>query len=144
MTAVLERYELKHPALSVIESDAQNAQYTAKLRELMDQNDLSEDDRKYLQLLAMHIENYERERFPIPAAEPHEVLAALIEMNNLRQKDLVPLLGPRSVVSELVSGTRPLSKTNIERLSRRFHVSPAVFFARQRSPQRRAARNRPK
>jgi antitoxin component HigA of HigAB toxin-antitoxin module len=32
------------------------------------------------------------------------------------------------VVSEIVNGKRVLSKTNIEKLSKRFRVSPAVFF----------------
>ena len=48
------------------------------------------------------------------------VLAELIEQNGLRQRDLVPLLGTESVVSEIVNGKRPLSKIHIEKLSRRF------------------------
>jgi hypothetical protein len=46
-------------------------------------------------------------------------------------RDLADILGGHeSVVSEIVHGKRPLSKTHIERLSRRFNVSPAVFFPR--------------
>jgi HTH-type transcriptional regulator/antitoxin HigA len=130
MNAILEKYELKHPALAVIESDTQNRLYTKKLLELMKQPQRSAEDRKYVRLLATLIEKYESERYPIPDARPEEVLAELIEQNGLRQRDLVPILGTESVVSELVNGKRPLSKANIEKLSQRFHVSPAVFFPR--------------
>jgi HTH-type transcriptional regulator/antitoxin HigA len=128
MTAVLEKYELKYPALAVIESDAQNRLYTAKLIELTKKSHRSAEERKYARLLAALIESYESKQYPIPDAKPEEVLAELIDQNNLRQKDLVPLLGPESVVSEIVNGKRALSAANIEKLSRKFHVSPAVFF----------------
>ena len=116
--------------MAVIESDTQNRLYTKKLLELMRQPQRSAEDRKYGRLLATLIEKCESERYPIPDAKPEEVLAELIEQNGLRQRDLVPMLGTESVVSELVNGKRPLSKANIEKLSQRFHVSPAVFFPR--------------
>jgi HTH-type transcriptional regulator / antitoxin HigA len=130
MSATLEKYELKYPAPAIIESEDQNDQYTAKLIELKKRGRLSAEDREYARLLAALIEKYEGEKFPIPDATPQEILVELIEQNGLRQRDLVPILGPESVVSEIVNGKRPLSKTNIEKLSRRFHVSPAVFFPR--------------
>lgn len=128
MSATLEKYELKYPAPAVIESDDQNEQYLAKLIELKKRGRLSAEDREYTRLLAILIEKYESDRFRIPDAAPQEILAELIEQNGLRQRDLVPILGPESVVSEIVNGKRPLSKTHIEKLSQRFHVSPAVFF----------------
>jgi HTH-type transcriptional regulator/antitoxin HigA len=57
-----------------------------------------------------------------------EVLVEWMEANNLKQKDLVPLLGSKSVVSEVLREKRELHKHHIERLSKRFRVSPAVFF----------------
>ena len=45
------------------------------------------------------------------------------------------MLGTESVVPELANGKRPLSKANTEKLSRRFHVSPAVFFPRMQAGQ---------
>ena len=52
----------------------------------------------------------------------------LMEANDLKQKDLAPLLGSESVVSEVLRGKRELNKHHIERLSKRFGVTPAVFF----------------
>jgi HTH-type transcriptional regulator/antitoxin HigA len=48
--------------------------------------------------------------------------------NNLKQKDLAPLFGSESIVSEILNRKRELNKSQIEKLSRRFNVSPAVFF----------------
>jgi HTH-type transcriptional regulator/antitoxin HigA len=48
--------------------------------------------------------------------------------NHLKQKDLAPLLGSESIVSEILSRKRELNKRHIERLSQRFKVSPALFF----------------
>lgn len=57
-----------------------------------------------------------------------EGLAELMAANNLKQKDLAPLLGTENIVSEVLNGKRELNKQHIAKLSRRFNVSPAVFF----------------
>jgi HTH-type transcriptional regulator/antitoxin HigA len=46
----------------------------------------------------------------------------------LKQRDIAAELGGESVVSEVLSGRRRLNASHIEQLSKRFHVSPAVFF----------------
>jgi HTH-type transcriptional regulator / antitoxin HigA len=122
------KHLLKHHAPRVIISDEQLDEYTNALIELEEQRHMSAEEREYARLLAALIEKYENQQYPIPAATPLEVLAELIEQNGLRQRDLVPLLGTESVVSEIVNGRRPLSKSHIEKLSKRFRVSPAVFF----------------
>jgi HTH-type transcriptional regulator/antitoxin HigA len=64
----------------------------------------------------------------VPKADPADVLRFLIEQNGLSQRDLVPELGAESTVSLVLTGKRKLTREHIERLSQRFHVSPAVFF----------------
>jgi HTH-type transcriptional regulator/antitoxin HigA len=56
------------------------------------------------------------------------VLRYLIDRHGLKQRDLAVELGGESVVSEVLSGKRRLNAAHIEELSKRFHVSPAVFF----------------
>ena len=46
---------------------------------------------------------------------------------NLKQADLVPAIGSKGHVSEILNGNRDLSKTHIQKLSEFFHVSPEVF-----------------
>ncbi len=115
-------------APKVITSDAQNERYIAALLELEKRDRLTAKEREFAELLTVLIEAYEDEYYPIRAASPVEVLVQLMEANNLKQKDLASLLGSESVVSEVLRGKRELNKHHIERLSKRFGVSPAVFF----------------
>ena len=86
------------------------------------------EEEKYARVLMALIEAYEEEHDPIPDASPVEVLRALMDANNLRQKDLASIFGSESIVSEVLHKKRELNKNQIEKLSKRFHVSPAVFF----------------
>ncbi|PYU71387.1 MAG: hypothetical protein DMG49_09430 [Acidobacteria bacterium] len=74
------------------------------------------------------IEAYEEEHYSIPDASPVEVVRTVMEANDLRQKDLVPIFGSESIVSEVSHKKRDLNRTHIEKLSKRFNVSPAVFL----------------
>ncbi|HXM95391.1 MAG TPA: helix-turn-helix domain-containing protein, partial [Candidatus Dormibacteraeota bacterium] len=60
--------------------------------------------------------------------KPLEVLHFLMDQHGLLQKDLADVFGTPSIVSEVLSGKRELNKDHIKRLSRRFHVSPELFF----------------
>jgi HTH-type transcriptional regulator/antitoxin HigA len=89
---------------------------------------LSTAEEKDAGLLTVLVEAYEEEHYPVRAVSPVEVLAELMAANNLKQKDLAPLLGSESIVSEVLHGKRELNKQHIEKLSQRFKVSPALFF----------------
>jgi HTH-type transcriptional regulator / antitoxin HigA len=57
-----------------------------------------------------------------------EALEDLMEANSLKQKDLVSIFGMPSIISEVLNGRRRLTTEPIRKLSRRFHVSPELFF----------------
>jgi len=81
-----------------------------------------------IELLTLLIERYEEEHYAIPDASAPDVLRFLLERHGLKQRDLAAEIGGESVVSEVLSGKRKLNASHIELLSKRFHVSPAVFF----------------
>jgi len=74
------------------------------------------------------IEDFEEKRYRLPRSTPLNVIRFLMEQHGLRQKDLAEAFGTPSIVSEVLSGKRDLSKDHIRRLSERFHVSPELFF----------------
>lgn len=115
-------------APKVITSDAQSERYIAALLELDRKNQLSAQEKHFAELLTLLVEAYEEKHYPVRESSPIAAVAELLSANNLRQKDLAPALGTESIVSEILSGKRELSKNHIERLSKRFNVSPAVFF----------------
>ena len=115
-------------APKVISSDAQNERYISALLEMERRSRLTAEEKNFMELLTLLVEAYEEKQYPIRSVTPVEVLTELMTANNLRQKDLAPMLGSESVVSEVLSGKRELNKRHIERLSRRFKVSPELFF----------------
>lgn len=112
----------------MITSEAQNERYIAALPTLGEKGRLKAKERGFAELLTLLIEAYEEECYPVRRASPVEVLQELLTANGLKQKDLASLLGSESLVSAVLSGKRELNRRHIERLSKRFHFSPAVFF----------------
>lgn len=128
MIAVPEKYALEVSSPTPITSERQHEIYLAVLDKLASLENPTSEEEKYAEVLVTLIEAYEKQHHSVPDASAAEVLRALMEASNLRQKDLVPFIGPESVVSEVLRGHRVLNRNHIERLSKRFQVSPEVFF----------------
>ena len=130
-TAVRSEYaSLLSTALpAVIRSEAENERYIAMLEQLDDKGGrLSAAERRMAELLTLLIEDFEEKNYALKAAGPVDVLKELILANDLKQKDLVDIFGTPSIVSEILHGKRKLTTEHIRKLSKRFHVSPEVFF----------------
>src|SRR3984893_15885185 len=128
MIEVPEKYTLGVSSPAPISYEQKQEQYRSVLDNLESRNNPTRDEEKYAAVLMTLIEAYEEEHHSIPDAPPVEILRTLMDANDLRQKDLVPIFGSESIVSEVLHKKRDLNKTHIEKLSKRFHVSPAVFF----------------
>ena len=128
MIAVSEKYALEVAAPAPIASERQHEEYLSVLDKLASKANPTGEEEKYAEILVTLIEAYEEENHSIPDASPIEVLRSLMDANDLRQKDLAPIFGSESIVSEVLHKKRALNKTHIEKLSKRFRVSPAVFF----------------
>ena len=130
-TAVRSEYAslLTSSLPSVIRSEAENERHIAMLEELERKGSrLSAAERRMAELLTLLIEDFEEKHYSLKAASPVDVLNELMLANNLKQKDLLDVFGAPSIVSEVLRGKRKLTTEHIRRLSRRFHVSPEVFF----------------
>lgn len=119
---------IKQGAPHVIHSDEELAEYTKALIELTAKADPTPEQEQAMELLTLLIERYESEHYPVPDADPVDVLRFLLDQNGLSQRDIAAELGSESTVSLVLSRKRRLNRDHIERLSRRFHVSPSVFF----------------
>lgn len=69
-----------------------------------------------LELLLLLVETYEDKVYPIDPPDPIAALRFRMEQDGLRPKDLIPYIGSKSKVSEVLSGRRPLSLTMIRKL----------------------------
>jgi HTH-type transcriptional regulator / antitoxin HigA len=114
---------------SVIHTEKQHEACLKTLEALLErERSLTPAERELTTLLTLLIEDFEEKHYSIPKAAPAEVLDFLMDQHGLRQKDLLDVFGSPSVVSEVLSGKRELSKEHIRRLSGRFHLSPEIFF----------------
>ena len=112
----------------VVHNETQNETYIQQLEQLTGKTVVSPAEKKLIQLLSVLVEEYENKHHPVPAAGPLDILRHLMEVHELRQKDLVDVFGAESTVSDVLKGKREITKDQVRRLSKRFHVSPAVFF----------------
>ena len=83
---------------------------------------------RFIETLTALIMQYEQDIEPDQERSPIGVLRYLMEERNMRQLDLVPLIGGKSYVSQIFSGHRPISKDSAAKLAELFHVAPHVFL----------------
>jgi HTH-type transcriptional regulator/antitoxin HigA len=110
--------------------------YKAALREieeLIDRNAKAgtpEGDR--LNILSLLVQDYEIKRIESYAPDPIEALKFRMEQMGLTARDLVPLIGNRSKVSEVLSRKRPLSLSMVRALHKGLGI-PAKSLIREQS-----------
>lgn len=70
-----------------------------------------------LEVLVTLVQAFEEEHYPIEAPDPIEAIKFRMEQQGLEDKDLVPFLGQRSRVTEVLSRQRGLSLAMIRKLN---------------------------
>jgi HTH-type transcriptional regulator / antitoxin HigA len=113
----------------LIVSDDENEKAIALAEELSHRPTRSPEEDALLELLIALIEKFEDENYPIPVADPLEVLKHLMEAKDLIQENLVGVIGSRGVVSEVMNGKRSISKAQAKALGEFFSVEPSLFIA---------------
>jgi HTH-type transcriptional regulator / antitoxin HigA len=122
-TTLLTQYRPK-----IITTEAENDTAIALAEELAHRDPKSLEEEALLELLITLIEKFENEHYPIPVSTPLEMLKHLIEARNLKQEDLVGIIGSRGVVSEVINGKRDISKAQAKSLAHYFNVDVALFI----------------
>jgi HTH-type transcriptional regulator / antitoxin HigA len=113
----------------VIHTEEENERCIAELESLLTKSDRTPEELQLAELLTLLIEDFEDKHYALPTASPLEIVRHLMDVNGLRQVDLKDVFGSTSVVSEVLNGKRDFSKAHIDRLSKRFHISPEIFFS---------------
>jgi HTH-type transcriptional regulator / antitoxin HigA len=109
----------------------------AEIDELMDaEPGTAEGDR--LDIMVTLVEAYEARHWEIDLPDPVEAIRVRMEDKNLRQVDLVPMIGSRGRVSEVLSRKRDLTLPMIRRLTKGLDLGADVLI--QEPPKRRSPR----
>ncbi len=114
---------------AAIETETENRRMIAIASRLMDKADLSPEEGRLLKLIATLCQEFEQKYYKAGAtATPEGILADLMVERGLKQADLLPVFGSRSVVSEVLSGKRGITKKQAKALAEFFHASPELFI----------------
>ncbi len=81
-----------------------------------------------LDVLAMLVESFERQHFPIADPDPIEFIGHVMESRGLTRKDLEAYIGPRRRVADILNRTRPLTLEMIRRLADGLRLSAEVLI----------------
>jgi len=113
----------------VIKTEEENERIVAELEKLDTRGrPLTPEEENLAELMTLLVRQFEESRYPLGHAEPLEALRILMEDRGLRQRDLIPLFGSSSVISDVLSGKRSISKAHARKLAESFHVPASLFI----------------
>lgn len=118
-----------------IKTKADHEAALATLHELLEADpDLGSPAADEADILATLIERYESEEYPSTPPSPIEAIRFRMDQLGLTQKDLAPIIGSASKVSEVLSGKRSLSLNMIRSLHKNLGIAAEVLIAKEASP----------
>ena len=120
----------------LIKTEADYEEAMERLHELMlanpDEGTLEADE---LELLVHLTGVYEDETVNIPPPSPIEAIKFRMEQQGLKQKDLVPYIGNKARVSEILSGKRELTMAMARTISRELEISAQTLLGVSHFPE---------
>jgi len=116
--------------VKAIDTEEEYNHMVAAVEQLMDKGEerLSPEESALLETMAILVQAYDDRHHPLPSVAPNEMLAYLMETSGRTAKDLLPVLGTRGRVSEVLSGKRSISKEQAKKLAAVFKVAVDLFI----------------
>jgi len=129
LTETIKVWPVVSKVISTIHTEEQYEKVVRLLDKLIDEVSQKEDPvvESLIDILGTLIKDYEDRNVPEPNGDAIGCLKFLMEEHSLKQSDLNEL-GSQGVISEILAGKRKLNIRQVTALSKRFHVSPAVFI----------------
>ena len=82
-----------------------------------------------LDILLILVRVYEEENHPVPPPTPIEAISFVMDQKGMKQADLVPYIGSRSKVSEILRGKRTLSLSMIRSLHTHLSIPAEILIS---------------
>jgi len=114
--------------LKIIKNEKEYDEALNRIDELMELNpELGTKESDELEILVLLVEKYEEINWNISTPDPIEAIKYRMEEMNLKQKDLVGVIGGKSRVSEILNKKKKLTVDMIRELERILHISASVL-----------------
>ena len=83
-----------------------------------------------LEILVTLVESYEERHYFIDAPDPISAIKFRMEQEDLKQKDLVPIIGDSAIVSKVLKGQRKLTVEMIKNLHEQLKIPFESLFGK--------------
>ncbi|MDR2621684.1 MAG: transcriptional regulator [Dysgonamonadaceae bacterium] len=115
--------------MSIVPIKTENDYKTAlKRMELLFDAPIDTPESDEADILGLLIDEYEKKHYPIEAPDPIEAIKIRMEEMQLKQKDLVFIIGSNSRVSDILNRKRKLTVEMIRNLNRQLNISPKILI----------------
>jgi HTH-type transcriptional regulator/antitoxin HigA len=111
----------------IIKTEAEYEKVLARIEAIMDAKSGTPEGEE-LDLLSLLAQNYEEKHFPLPKADPVDVIQYYIEQRGLKHKDLVGIIGDKSLVSKIINRERKLNLRMIKSLHDKMNIPYALLL----------------
>lgn len=113
----------------VIKNKTEYEETLLALENLLDRNPaLGTPENEELELLTLLVEDYEFKQYQFVKPDPIEAIKFRMEQQNLTPRSLIPYIGSRSKVSEVLSKKRPLTLSMIRALHSGLGIPASVLI----------------
>ena len=114
-------------AISVIKTDEEYESALARIEQIMDAKPKSPEGDE-LELISMLIEKYEQEKYPLPEADPVDVIRYYMEQRGLKATDLVGIIGDKASVSKVLNRERKLNLRMVRNLHQKAKIPYSLLM----------------
>ena len=113
--------------INIIKSDKQYKSALGRIEQIMDaEPNTPEGDE--LELLSLLVEKYEKGSYPLPEADPVDVIQYYMEQRGLKAKDLVGIIGDKAIVSKIMSRERKLNLKMVRNLHQKVKIPYSLLM----------------
>jgi HTH-type transcriptional regulator/antitoxin HigA len=98
------------------------------LSERGERRDLNAEEEAFAELVTIEIEDFEDRHYSLPAVAPEEVLRAVMEDRGLQPTDLAVIVGNKGLTTEILAGSRKISKDVAKRLSESLRIPVTLLL----------------
>jgi len=112
--------------MEIIKTEKQYNEALDRMEKIFDAPSNSKDGND-AELLALLIEEYEKERYKIESPDPISAIKIRMEEMELKQKDLIGIIGSKGIVSEVLNKKRKLTVEMIRKLSEKLNITANVL-----------------
>lgn len=113
--------------IHIIKTDEAYENAWTRIEQIMDaEPNTSEGDE--LELLSLLVEKYEKETYPLPEADPVDVMQYYMEQRGLKAKDLVGIIGDKSIVSKIMNRERKLNLKMVRNLHQKVKIPYSLLL----------------